>query len=105
MPPPMEYALPAARVDRLVLRRLECNMIAGMPGIGGSPGECQVCGKPFIVDIVLGKSVMTGRVAGMNCDVAVHGDCAKLLEGKPWEELPDGPIRRAFEEANKEVVA
>lgn len=78
-------------------------MIAGMPGFGGSLGECQVCGKTFLADIVLGKDVMTGRVSGMNCDVAVHVDCAKLLSDKPWTDLPDGPIRRAFEEANREA--
>ena len=72
-------------------------MIAGMPGIGGSLGECQVCGKSFMTDILLGKSVMTGRIPGMNCDVAVHSECAKMLDGEPWDKLPDGPIRRAFE--------
>ena len=80
------------------------SMIAGMPGIGGSLGECQVCGKSFVGNILLGKGVMVGRVAGMNCDVAVHPDCAKLFCVKPWDELPDGPIRRAFEESNSEPV-
>lgn len=72
----------------------------GMPGIGGSLGQCQVCGETFIGEIVLGKTVMVGRVSGMNCDVAVHSACAKLLQNRPWRDLPDGPIRQAFEEAN-----
>ena len=79
-------------------------MVAGMPGIGGSLGECQVCGKPFIGEILQGKSVMVGHVAGMNCDVAVHPACATMLQGRPWDDLPDGPIRKAFEEANREPV-
>ena len=77
-------------------------MIAGMPGIGGSLGECQVCGKPFLGEIILGKDVMTGRVGGIDCEVAVHKECAEqLVAGGPWEELPEGPIRRAFAKANE----
>lgn len=70
-------------------------MIIGMPGIGGSLGECQVCGESFAANVILGQSVMTGRVSGMDCDVAVHAECATLLSGRPWTDLPDGPIRRA----------
>ncbi len=77
-------------------------MIAGMPGIGGSLGECQVCGRIFLAEIVMNSGVLTGRVPGIDCDLAVHRECAKLLTAdRPWAELPEGPIRRAFAEANE----
>ncbi len=80
------------------------NLPIGMPGPGGSLGKCQVCGDSFIGDVLLGQSVVTGRVSGIDEAITVHTQCSKLLDGRPWKDLPDGPIRRAFEEATGEEV-
>ena len=77
------------------------NMPLGMPGPDGSLGECQVCGESFIGVVFMGETALTGRVPGIDNELAVHHKCAERLKGTPWEELPDGPIRKAFEEAYK----
>ena len=78
--------------------------VAGMPGPGGSLGQCQLCGDSFVGEVLEGQEVLIGHVAGMNCDVAVHQKCGKLIKG-PWEDMPDGPIRKAFAEAAELTTA
>jgi hypothetical protein len=86
-------------------------MIIGMPGIGGSLGKCQYCGKDFVLAIFGsqpgGNMVATCRVNGN--DVAMHETCygefKELVDRTTdWKELPDGPLRTAFEEAAQETA-
>jgi len=82
----------------------------GMPGLDGSLGECLVCGKPFLAEILLGQTVASVTVEGLSHKAFVHKrECLPLLESlhdKPWGEasqvLPEGPLRRALEKACKE---
>lgn len=74
-------------------------MTIGMPGIGGSLGQCQVCGEPFTREVVMGESVQVGRIPGFDEDIAVHTKCVEVLQsGCEWTELPDGPLRKVFAE-------
>lgn len=73
----------------------------GMPGPGGMPGECQVCGQSFLCDIVLGRKCLIGRVEGIETPFALHQKCEKYIkDGMKWEDLPEGPLRRVFQEAH-----
>jgi hypothetical protein len=76
-------------------------MIHGMPGIGGSLGCCAVCGKSFIAEIIGDAKVRVIEVDGIDGDLCVHDDCMPALEGARdrWEELPEGPLRAAYERA------
>jgi len=76
------------------------------PGIGGSLGECCVCGQSFCAELMLGKSVKMGRIDGFDRDVPLHDKCFDILvhissTTKDWRELPDGPLKQEFAEANE----
>lgn len=70
---------------------------------------CDVCDK-YILPLVdkEGKSEMvnTFRIKGIVKELHCHNDCKKLLQsiGGDWEKLPDGNIRRAFEEHEKKAI-
>lgn len=75
-----------------------------MPGIGGSLGECAVCGGSFTTEILLGESIATGYITGLDATLPLHKKCCDKLEeisktDKNWKRLPDGPLRKEFEEA------
>lgn len=72
--------------------------IANMPGIGGSLGMCALCGNTFMAEILLGKSVHTVAIEGMDKDCCLHEKCLTVLEnnGPDWHNLPEGPLRRAY---------
>ena len=74
-------------------------MTYGLP-VGGTLGRCALCGESFLREIMLNESIATVDVDGVAGGVAVHRDgCAEklvALNGKSWEELPDGPLRAAF---------
>jgi len=79
----------------------------GMPGPGGSLGKCAVCGKPFLVEILMGQPVQSFKIKGIAEMLYAHQKCADLLkkimdsDAKDWRELPGGPLRTAFEEQEK----
>lgn len=75
--------------------------IANMPGPGGSPGMCALCGVGFLKEILLGELVCMVEIVGMDKDVCLHRKCRDVLEqtGSDWHTLPDGPLRRAYEKA------
>lgn len=75
--------------------------IANMPGPGGSLGMCALCGNSFMAEILLGTTAQIVSIEGMDQDVCLHQTCAKVLKknGPDWHTLPDGPLRRAYEEA------
>ena len=83
-------------------KRNEKKQIANMPGPGGSLGMCAVCGGPFIKEILIGESVEIMGSFGFSKDFPVHKKCKELLikvgETKRWQDLPDGPIRKCYEE-------
>lgn len=76
--------------------------IANAPGVGGSLGMCGVCGKSFVVEVLLGLNVHTIEIDGFNADVCLHEKCLKIMEEcrHDWRTLPDGPIRNAYEKAH-----
>lgn len=82
--------------------------ISNMPGIGGSLGMCALCGEGFMAEILLGQSVPTVEIVGMDKDVCLHKKCLAVLEknGPDWHSLPDGPLRNAYAKAaTKESVS
>jgi hypothetical protein len=71
----------------------------GMPGPGGSLGQCAVCGKSFAVETICGKSVQSFTVKGIDGVLFTHDACMETLkqcEGENW--VNPGPLRKAFEE-------
>jgi hypothetical protein len=75
------------------------------PGIGGSLGECAVCGGSFTKEILLGESIATGCLTGLSSRLPLHKECCDKLEeisktDKDWRRLPEGPLRKEFEEAS-----
>lgn len=71
---------------------------AGMPGPGGSLGQCCYCGRDFMVEILLGKTVKPVQVKGCEQTLYVHHGCAKKLEAcKEYPQLPDeSPLKQAW---------
>ena len=78
--------------------------VGNLPGIGGSIGMCPVCGKGFLAEILLGKSVPQIEIVGLEPSThCVHDKCNKLLkkvQGKSYELLPDGPLKAAYAKAH-----
>lgn len=68
------------------------------PGIGGSLGQCVLCGESFALEVITGKSVPVIDVAGFDRTLPIHGKCVKVMKanGKDWRTLPNGPLRREF---------
>jgi hypothetical protein len=77
----------------------EATIRISIPGIGGSLGECVVCGKPFLAECLgIGLVQMMGMNGGPN-NMPVHQDCyAKVKDIHNWEDLPEGPLRNAISE-------
>jgi hypothetical protein len=72
----------------------------GMPGPGGSLGECALCGKPFLAEILLCKEVKSFTVSGSAQTLYGHDDCLEKFEGKDFTDLPpESALRRAYERA------
>jgi hypothetical protein len=57
--------------------------------------KCDVCGKYIITDI----SINPFSVAGIDGTLLAHDQCrdAVIAAGKNWTQLPNGPLRQAFE--------
>ncbi len=74
----------------------------GMPGPGGSLGKCAVCGGNFLAEILLGQSVNSIELHGVDQTLYLHYKCAPLLKnGMDWKDLPPAsPLRAAFEKAD-----
>lgn len=77
----------------------------GMPGPGGSLGQCALCGKPFLAEVLLGKRVKSFRI--QNNELFGHDDCLKRIQSiqrarggriDALHDLPaESPLRLAFE--------
>ena len=71
------------------------------PGIGGSLGQCVVCGDSFAMEIIMGRSVSMMSIEGFERDLPIHKKCLDNMEsirGQGWESLPEGPLRREYAE-------
>jgi hypothetical protein len=79
--------------------------VSNMPGPGGSLGLCAVCGDTFMKEILLGENVKIMGLDGMDKDFCVHlacfGKLAKAISSHDWHDIPQGPLREAFEKADK----
>lgn len=75
-----------------------------IPGVGGSLGECVVCGQSFAKEIMLGESVGSLGIEGIDANLPVHHECAETVTkmcGK-WKDIrdafPEGPLKKCFDE-------
>lgn len=70
------------------------------PGIGGSLGECVLCGESFCLEVLTGKSIPLIGIDGFDKDLPFHKKCVDAMTALPkplrWEALPDGPLRREY---------
>lgn len=74
----------------------------GMPGPGGSLGECALCAKPFLQEILLAKAVKSFTVDGCDSEMFAHDGCIKAFAGKDYIDLPpESALRKAYERAIK----
>jgi hypothetical protein len=78
----------------------------GMPGPGGSLGECALCGEPFLKEILLGESVQSFRMGGVEQELFGHDKCLKAFEGKTCLDLPEkSAIRKAYERQQQKAAS
>lgn len=77
----------------------------GAPGIGGSLGECALCGETFLTEIVLSKSVRKINVKSCAQDLYAHQECIDKIEDVnsfDVSALPEKSVlRRAYEQGRK----
>lgn len=72
----------------------------GMPGPGGSLGQCAICGHTFLAEILLGKIVPSFKISASNQTLFAHQMCLPKDGEFDILTLPEtSPLRRAFEEA------
>lgn len=70
----------------------------GMPGVGGSLGKCAICGNTFLREILMHENVVSFHQTGIKQKMYAHKDCLDKAEKvSRWEDLPNGPLREAFE--------
>lgn len=78
--------------------------VMGMPGIGGSLGECALCGGNFVKEIMLNQTVQTFRVPGVREMLCGHDSCIEKATATPTFDimaLPEAsPLRKALIAAN-----
>ena len=74
------------------------------PGLGGSLGECVLCGQPFAYEVLMSKPVRMIHVEGFARDLPVHTKCLPNIKNGDWKDLPEGPLRKEFARASKEVI-
>lgn len=73
----------------------------GMPGPGGSLGQCAFCGKPFLTEILFGQTVSFFTIPGCIQTLFGHDECLKEFDGKEMTDLPaESPLRLAYEKQN-----
>ena len=90
----------------------------GIPGPGGSLGECAVCGESFIKEILLDESIAPFNLSYVNDTLYAHNpDCVAILKtafaavdkvkdkgfkvvaNTLQEGLPEGPLKKALVES------
>lgn len=60
---------------------------------------CDVCGQHILP--IFDESYERFGVKGVERELQCHNNCRPLLEaaGGDWTKLPDGPLKKAFQEA------
>lgn len=76
----------------------------GAPGIGGSLGQCSLCGGNFVFEILMGKPVASITVDGCKQTLFAHAACLKKYgvtrQGGVCDATtlpPESPLRQAYE--------
>lgn len=71
----------------------------GIPGIGGSLGQCALCGAPFVFEILTGKEVKSFTQGGCDTTFYAHDKCLEDAKScKTLLDLPEAsPLRKAYE--------
>jgi hypothetical protein len=78
----------------------------GMPGVGGSLGECALCGQPFITEILFGRNVKSFTMPGVTQTLYGHDACLEKYDGKEATDLPpESAIRKAYERQQAKTAA
>lgn len=78
----------------------------GVPGIQGSLGQCAYCGKPFLLEILLGTKIRTFELDGIANSLCAHDDCfEKYSKLDDWRKLPNGPLRTVCEQQDAKLAA
>jgi hypothetical protein len=79
----------------------------GIPGVGGSLGQCAICGEPFAFEIITGASVKSFKQAGSDTTFYGHDEC--LEDAKRYKTLldlpPESPLRQLYERQQTEQNA
>ena len=87
-----------------------------IPGIGGSLGECVICGDSFVTEVLLGLACETVTLADFSRDndpesprgveIYLHERCLPALEAarEDWGLLPDGPLKGAYQARDLETI-
>ena len=64
--------------------------------------RCDVCG-----DFILSGGTNPFSMKGIKSTLMIHDECKPKLEAAMaagiWQDLPDGPLRKAFEKAEAEA--
>lgn len=73
----------------------------GIPGPGGSLGQCAVCGKSFVTETLLNKAPESFTMTAFPRQMLYcHDKCKPPLQAamkaNDYKVLPDGPIRQVF---------
>ena len=65
--------------------------------------QCDVCGNYILPG--MSENVNPFSMTGISGTLLAHDACKPIIlaacEAKDWSQLPDGPIRRAFESESK----
>ena len=76
----------------------------GAPGVGGSLGECALCGESFVAEIMLRRPVKSFRVSGCGTELYGHDKCLAEFQGKTMLDLPQkSALRKAYEQQQEKV--
>jgi diadenosine tetraphosphate (Ap4A) HIT family hydrolase len=79
-----------------------------MPGLGGSLGECVICGKPFLKEILCGENIALLTLASVNAGQTVAHTHIHLIPRYRFDVFdPTGgvrgviPARRRYDDQKK----
>lgn len=70
----------------------------GMPGIGGSLGQCAICGETFLLEILTGSKITTFSIDDSQQKLCAHKKCLKGIgDNLDVLTLPEkSPLRQAY---------
>lgn len=60
--------------------------IIGIPSRAKTHGECQICGKGFFGEIILGQNLLVAKLPHIAEELAIHAECRHHLEGELQEK-------------------